>query len=87
MHKAGIITSSEANDMDGCLEDLFGQGDSSAKALRAVDAGNLDKGKLNDDQFLAALDAMDPTLTSATTSRLTTRRSSRNTAPRFLLNA
>lgn len=59
LHKAGIITKPDADDLDGCVEDLFGDGDPAAKALKQAKKGRINKDRLNDEDFVNALMAVD----------------------------
>jgi hypothetical protein len=53
--KAGIMTQSEADDLDGCVDDLAADGHDGAGVIKAARSGEVDKSKLNDDELLKAL--------------------------------
>lgn len=58
--KAGVINSDESNDLDGCVEDMFGDGHPAAKALKNAKSGKMSKDRLNDEDFVNALMMSDP---------------------------
>lgn len=60
LHKAGLITDAEKDDLDGCVDDAAGTGDHFAAALKAAMSGEISNTKLNDDDFIKSLMALDP---------------------------
>lgn len=59
LHKAGIITTGERNDLDLCTDELADTGGVAGAALKAANEGRGDPSKLNDVDFVKALMALD----------------------------
>jgi len=59
LHRAGLINDQEKADLDGCVDDLNGDGSALAGALKAIMSGKLPMGKANDDEFIKSLMDLD----------------------------
>lgn len=59
LHKAGIISKSDLDDVENCLDDLAAGHHNGVNALRAAASGELSKDKLNDDAFIKTIMALD----------------------------
>jgi hypothetical protein len=53
--KDGILTKAEAEDLDGCVDDLATDGHDGAALYKAAQSGEVDSSKLNDDELIAQL--------------------------------
>lgn len=55
LHKAGIISKLEADDLGGCVDDLAGSGDPLAAFLKAAETGEVKSDGLNNQDLVDAL--------------------------------